>query len=232
MNFPSLSQVKLDRWDVLSIIFLVLSLLLGCYFLTVLVNPHTPLNPLPPPTNTPLPTPTPIQLEPTWTPTPTIEPTPTVTPRPTFTPIPTPTFFSLLPPTNTPRPTATPKAPFAASVTYIDSTIIHPELGCNWIGVGGSIVDSNNADITGIIVRLLGSFDGRSVDLTTVSGTAPLYGRSGFEFTLGTIPIASTRQLFVKLFDQAGLPLSENVYFNTYADCKRNLVLIRFKKVR
>ncbi len=232
MNLPPLPKIKLTLWDIFSISFLILSLCVGSYFLMVFINPHTSLNPLPPPTNTPLPTPTPILLEPTWTPTPTIEPTPTVTPRPTFTPIPTPTFFSLLPPTNTPRPTATPKAPFSATVTYIDSTIIHPELGCNWLGVGGSVTDSSGADLTGIIVRLLGSFDGRSVDQATVSGTAPLYGRSGFEFTLGSVPISSTRKLFVKLFDQAGVPLSEDIYINTYADCKRNLVLVRFKKVR
>ncbi len=232
MNLPSLPSFKLTLWDVLSLLFLFLSLCIGFYFLTVFINPYTPLNPFPPPTHTPLPSPTPIILEPTWTPTPTIEPTPTVTPRPTFTPIPTPTLFSLLPPTNTPRPTATPKAPFAATVTYIESTIIHPELGCNWLGVGGSVTDTSGADITGIIVRLLGNFDGRAVDQTTVSGTALFYGRSGFEFTLGNVPIASKSKLFVKLFDQAGVPLSENVYINTYADCKRNLVLVRFKKVR
>jgi hypothetical protein len=64
--------------------------------------------------------------------------TETPTLRPTFTLEPSPTPVSLITPTITPTPTRTPKAPFSATVTYIDSTIIRPDLGCNWQGVGGN----------------------------------------------------------------------------------------------
>ena len=88
--------------------------------------------------------------------------TATPTLLPTFTLEPSPTLFSLITPSVTPTPTKTPKAPFSATVTYIDSTIIHPEPGCNWQGVGGTIVDANNADMLRITVRLVGFYNGKS----------------------------------------------------------------------
>ena len=228
------APARLELWDMLSILVLLITACIGAYFLLVFLNPMSALNPLKPinPYAPPTSTPAPIQLEPTWTASPTIQPTVTTTPRPTFTPLPSPTFFSLLPPTKTPVPTSTPKAPFSGSVTYIASTIIHPESACNWLGVGGTVVDSNNSDVIGIVVRLVGTLNGKRVEMTQVSGVTPAYGKSGFEFFLGTVPVASKDTLFVQLLDLAGLPLSDNVYVNTANDCSKNLVLVRFKKNR
>lgn len=225
---------RLELWDMLSILFLLITLCIGLYFILIFVSPKSPLNPLPPrePIAPPTFTITPLQLEPTWTASPTIEPTITDTPRPTFTPIPSPTGFSLVPPTKTPIPTATPKAPFSGTWNPIQSTIIHPEAACNWFGVGGTVVDSNNSDVIGMVVRLVGTLDGKRIEMTQVSGVTPAYGKSGFEFFLGTQPAASNGTLYVQLLDLAGLPLSENVYIDTYTDCKKNLILIRFKKNR
>jgi hypothetical protein len=223
-------------WNILTIVTLVATACVGLYFLLVFINPSSSLNPLPPGPESILPTPTttPIQLQPTWTPSPTIEVTPSVTPRPTWTPIFTDTPFSLVPATITPTPTATPKAPFSASVNAIESSIIPhlQEAGCNWFGVGGTVDDQNNSPIIGVVVRLGGTLNGHTVEYTTVSGVSPDYGKSGFEFTLGELPTASQDSLYVILLDQAGLPLSEKVYFDTSSDCKKNLTLIRFKKVR
>jgi hypothetical protein len=135
-------------------------------------------------------------------------------------------------------PTATPKAPFAATVTYISSTIIYPDLGCNWLGIGGTIVDSNGADMIPMLIGLFGTLNGQPVPTNsiTASGAYPAYGRSGFEFNLGnilhltTLPVASNHTLYLQVLDQSGLPLSDNVYINTYNDCSKNLVLVRFKK--
>ena len=90
--------------------------------------------------------------------------------------------------------------------------------------------DASGSPIIGMVLRLVGTYDGNPVNLTTVSGVSPDYGRSGFEFTLGTVPINSTNQLYVQLLDQAGLPLADNLYINTYSDCSKNLVLVHFKK--
>lgn len=227
---------KLELWDMLSILMVLLTLCVGGYFLLIFVNPNSGLNPLPPQPGNPFAPPTltitPGQLEATWTASPTIEPTITETPRPTFTPLASPTFFSLIPPTDTPKPTSTPKAPFGATVNAIESTIIHPDDACNWLGVGGTVVDSNNAPLVFQVVRIVGTLNGKSVAMTNASGVNTEYGPSGFEFKLGTVPVSSNDSLYLQLLDQAGLPLSDNIYIDTFNDCKKNLILVRFKKNR
>jgi len=175
---------------------------------------------------------TPIQLQPTWTASPTLELTPTDTPRPTITPLPTNTSFSLVPPTKTAKPTNTPKAPFSASVTTVESTIIHPELACNWAGIGGTVVDANNSPVIGTVVVLRGTLNGSTVEQQTVSGINKEYGPSGFEFVLGSAPVASNKTLFVQLVDQQNIPLSDPVQITTSAECNKNLVMVRFKRNR
>lgn len=234
------SDFHMDLWDMLSVLVLLITFFIGAYFLLVFINPFSSLNPLPPTNPFALPTPTitEIVLAPTWTASPTIEPTITETPPPTLTLMPTATVFSLITPSSTPIPTwtpsltPTPKAPFSATVTAIDSTIIHPEAACNWLGVGGTVVDSNNSDVIGMVVRLVGTFNGKRVEMTQVSGVTPAYGKSGFEFFLGTVPVSSTGDLSIQLLDLAGLPLSGNVSIDTFNDCKKNLILVRFKKNR
>jgi len=228
-------QSSLETWDILSIAMLVLTVCAAGYFLVIFINPNSSMNILPPTgryANTPTNTPEPIKLEATWTASPTLEMTPTTTPRPTWTPIFTDTPFSLVPPTRTPKPSATPRAPFNASSQQVDSTIIHPEFACNWAGIGGTVVDTNNSDIIGTVVVLRGFLDGKTVDLTTVSGINKEYGQSGYEFVLGNTPVASNKTLYVQLIDQSGVPLSDKVEVVTSSDCSKNLVIVRFKKNR
>lgn len=221
-------------WDLLSILTLILTACLLGYFGLIYVNPNSSLNVLPPGgggfvLQPPTATITPIQLEPTWTASPTIELTPSNTPRPTFTPFLTNTPVSIFPPTRTPRPTATPKAPFSATVSQVESTLIYPDLACNWAGIGGTVVNANNSPIIGQVIVLRGTLDGKTIEQQTVSGINKPYGESGFEFVLGNAPIASTT-LYVQLVDLNGLPLSDRIAVPTSADCTKNLVLVRFKK--
>ena len=226
-------------WDILTIGVLVVTLCMAGYFSLIFVNPHSPINPLAPPAGVMVnglatATITPIQLEPTWTATPTFAPTASRTLAPTWTPFWTESPASLYTPTNTPLPSKTPKPsfPFTASVTPIDSTIIHPEAGCNWLGVGGQVLDKDNSPINAITVHLSGKLGDQNEDYLTVSGTSPQYGPAGFEFQLGTVPIESKNTLWIQVLDQSGLPLSDKIYFNTYTACDKNLTLIRFKKVK
>lgn len=226
---------KIDIWDMLSILVLLITGCLGVYFLIVYLYPTSKLNPYPPGGRNPTATATitPIQLDATWTPTLTPVVTETVTLLPTLTLAPSPTLLSLITPSITPTATKAPKRPFSATVTYIDSTIIHADSACNWQGVGGTVVDANNADITGIVIRLGGSYNGKTKNeppTVTVTGTAPAYGKSGYEFFLGTVPILSKGELTVQILDQAGLPLSDAITVDTYNDCGKNLALVRFKK--
>jgi hypothetical protein len=85
---------------------------------------------------------------------------------------------------------------------------------------------------TGITVQLVGSLNKRYVEQTSLTGTALAYGPSGYEFTLTDVPVSSIRSLSVYLLDQAGLPLSEKVTFDTFDDCAKNLILINFKQAR
>lgn len=232
-------------WNVLTVLMLVLALCAGGFFASVMMNPQTVLNPLRPPTLMPMivtftPTWTPIQLDSTWTPTVTIQPTETPTRRPTITPFPSatplvfPTATSAVKPSKTPTNTATPKPnyPFTATVTAYDSTISHPEAGCNWFGVAGQVTDLKNNPVTGLIVKLVGSVNNNYIDQTSLSGIAKIYGEGWFEFVLGDKPLDTKNALYVQLFDQAGMPLSDQIYFTTSSACNKNLTIVRFKQVK
>jgi hypothetical protein len=230
------SQSSLQVWDILSIAVLALTVCIIGYFVLIFFNPNSSLNILPPTgrfANTPTNTPAPIKLEPTWTASPTLEMTPTRTPPPTWTPIFTDTPFSLVPPTRTPKPSNTPKAPFSViSTTQVEGTLIHPEVACNWAGIGGTVVDSNNSHVIGTVVVLRGTLNGSSVDLTTVTGINKEYGPSGFEFVIGNAPVASNKTLYLQLVDLSGIPLSDKVELTTSGDCSKNLLIVRLKKNR
>jgi len=229
------AKAGLEVWDILSLVMLALAACLVLYFAAVFISPTAAYNPLPPkpkvnPFATLTPTITPLGLEPTWTPTGTPEYTATATYVPTFTLEPTSTPFSLIPATKTPTFTPKPKTDFSASFKGIDSTIIHPEFGCKWQGIGGTVTDANNTDMLRMTIRLVGFYDGKSKNELTVSSIAPAYGKSGFEFFLSNTPIASKGQLYLQLLDQNGIPKSENLYVDTYTDCAQNLTLVRFVK--
>ena len=100
--------------DLLTVLFLVLSVAAVGLFVMILSDPQTPLNPFPPNTVPP------VAILPTLTETPTATATatPTDTPTPTATFTPTQTFTPTNTPTNTPTPTAT----FTQVVSGLDAT--------------------------------------------------------------------------------------------------------------
>lgn len=225
----------MQMWDLLSILMLILTACVAAYFVYIFITPDSPFNILPPGgrgPQAPTATVTPIQLQSTWTPSPTLELTPSDTPHPTFTPFFTSTPFSLVPPTRTVRPSPTQRAPFTASTAQVESTIIHPDLACNWAGIGGTVVDSNNSPVIGTVVVLRGTLNGSTVEQQTVSGINKEYGPSGFEFVLGNAPVASEGTLVVQLVDQQNIPLSDPVEITTSAECDENLVMVRFRRNR
>ena len=230
--------------NLLTVIMLLGIAIFSCIFIIIYINPYSPLNPFPPPLEqeyavigTPIPTATSyIALPPTWTPTSTIPPTLTYTPLPSDTPVPTDTPMAS--PTRTETPTATlPEGGYlyelqAGSPVAI-ANIYYPELGCNWMGVGGQVVDMSNAPVTGIIIRLGGELGGHTLPImTSLTGVAPNYGQAGYEFKLADYPIASHNTVWIQLLDQAGYPYSEKVYFSTYDDCNKNQIIINFKQAR
>ncbi len=226
-------------WNVLTTLVILSTLCLIGYFLVLFSNPQVVVNPYPPPTMPvlallPSSTATQPSLPPTWTPT----PRPTQTTRPTQTP---------QPPESTPISTATlAQAPTLEDIEDGDfpydiqgepaamaNTVFHPDDSCDWQGVAGTVVDLQGKPVVGVLVRLTGYYDGRTIDMTTLTGGASAwYGESGYEFILGFKPLDSSDVLAVQLIDQAMMPISNRIIFNTFTDCDKNLILINFKQVR
>lgn len=236
-----------NRSDIVWISLTVLTLIcLVCMVgatLIIFTDPYSVLNPFPPPTLPPLlqlPTETPTDvvyvLPSTWTATHTIEPSGTPVPSETSTLPPTPTPITI-----TPSPTLGQTPPSGGYPFQIRQgnpkaipNIYHPEMGCNWMGVGGQVIDLSNAPVIGLIIKLGGRLSNKSFpeDIISLTGLALSYGRSGYEFTLADRPIASKGQVWVQLISQAGNPLSERVVFDTYDSCEQNLIIIDFVQVR
>jgi len=228
-------------WNVLTILILVTFLCVVSYLALIFFNPNSSLNPFPPPTLNPA----------------NATATITVTPRFTLVPSWTPTnvFIQI---TDTPSPTQTPiatngvvenptsAAPVVTGITgvfafelqtgspsAITGTEFHPDAGCNWSGVAGQATSLNGEAVRGLFVQLGGSMPGEAgMDNLVMTGLAPHYGPGGFEFTLADKPVASNGTLWIQLLDQQNLPLSDRIYFNTFDDCQKNLIIIFFTQVR
>ena len=241
---PKRRSISSLVWNVLTVIVLLMVLGVVGVFGVLFFNPQVGFNPFPPPTlpavlDFPTITPTLRELlPPTWTPPPTQVPTDTPPPRPTATFPPTPTFFSLNPTlAGTGEATSTPSMPFVVQgrVAQAIPNIAYPDLECNWMGVAGRVFDLRGSPVTGQQVQLGGVLPGVSNIGNfniTLTGLAPQYGPGYYEFKLADKPIASDGTLWLQLLDQAGLPMSDKVYFSTYDDCEKNLILINFEQVR
>jgi hypothetical protein len=231
-------------WNMLTGVMVVMSLCACGFFVSILQNKYSPLNPFPPNTLVPGPptaTMTPLGFDPTWTPTLTTAPTETATRRPTFTPVATFTPFKITTPTNTFTPTITVVAsrtprptgvPYAVTVSWDESLKWRPDTSCASMYVAGKALDAKSNPMTGLQVKLGGGVPGKTFvpALTTLTGISPIYGPSGFEFDLRVAPVASSKGLWVQLFDQSGAPLSEQFQLKTYTDCKKNLILVNFQQ--
>ncbi|MEW6717810.1 MAG: hypothetical protein AB1345_09930 [Chloroflexota bacterium] len=244
-------------WNILTGLVMLAILCVGVVFLTLYLNPYGSLNPFPPPTmpatiSFPTATPTPRQLPtPLRTSTPTqpqpTQPSPTITLTPTsLLPTNTPLLPTLVSPTITPTvgQTATLTTPVAmpfiiqpGSPVEIPSITFHPDRGCNYLGVAGQAFDLSGGKVLGLVVKITGMLGGNSVELISLTGTTALPPGAysppdGYEITLGETPIASENTLYIQLLDAAGLPLSDQIYFKTYNDCQKNLILINFRQVQ
>ena len=119
------------------------------------------------------------------------------------------------------------------SPSSIAASTFHPDAGCDWSAVAGQATSLNGEPVRGLFVQLGGSMPGvESVDNLTMTGLAPEYGAGGFEVTVSNSLVATSNTLWIQLLDQQNLPLSERIYFDTYADCQKNLIIIYFQQVR
>jgi hypothetical protein len=227
-------------WNLLTMLVWLGMASMVVIFLSIYNNPTTPLNPFSPapptlvsvirlPTETLSPQPV---IQRTASSTPTLPPSATpVTPTATRTSLPTATD------TPTPGPSPTPTIdslyPFILrNEPFVIAGDAMPDHDTCKLWVAGQSYDLQNAPMVGITVMLGGYLDGKTLYQLSLTGTALQFGQAGYEFIIADRPVASKGSVWVQLFDQALIPLSSRVYFDTYEDCEHNLLLINFKQVR
>ena len=151
---------------------------------------------------------------------------------------------SVTPPTETatPSPESSPTlpaegpTPTATALPYVlqpgapayGINFAHPELGCNWTGVAGQVLDILGSPVEGMLVEVQGTIGEEDLQVLSLTGSAPPYGPGGFEIVLGSRPLASDDSLAIQVFDISGERKSELIAFDTYDDCERSLILINF----
>jgi hypothetical protein len=86
--------------------------------------------------------------------------------------------------------------------------------------------------MVGVTIMMGGYFNGRTVNQLSLTGTALQYGQAGYEFLLAEAPVNSRGQIWVQLYDQSLVPLSDRIYVDTFEDCERNMVLVNFRKIK
>ncbi len=234
-------------FDVITVIFLLMTVAVIAFVLLLIVYPHSPLNPLPQPTLVPLII-APTDL-PTFTPTNTFTPgPPTATGTATNTATATHTGTATASPTTSntpvlggPRATATAattrsaaksatplftQAAFQFTVKSIDYQANHTSDGCKWSSIAGTVSDLNGAPLKGVAVNVVGG--GGTIDETHYSGQEVRFGVSGFEVFLGTQPRADSYT--VQLIGKTGAPLSDAIAVQTHTSCKENVAIVNFQQ--
>lgn len=199
-------------WNCATLFFFLAALVLGVFFLVLFLNPKSEFNPLPPAS----------QVESTSVPV----ATEVVSPQPTETPTSTPDI-----------PTATPTEDQPGgffgiqngSPAALDSTVFHPEAGCEFMGVAGQAFDLNGAPITGLQVHISGSLGDQPMDKLAVTGAATQFGAGAYyEIQLADRPVASVNTLQIALLDGNGAPVSNLYTFSTTDSCQANLIFVNF----
>jgi hypothetical protein len=115
------------------------------------------------------------------------------------------------------------------SPTWVEN-FIHPEAGCNWMGVGGQVFDLQGNAISNLVVKLTGTFNGETVELIALTGGAVNLGPGGYEFKLSDHPVASAETLWMNVFDKDGNAISDPEAISTYDSCEQNFVIVNFSE--
>jgi hypothetical protein len=215
-------------YNLVSIFFLLATVVVCGLTVLLIQNPTLPFNPFPPATLAP--TPTLFDLDVMAQSLSTIVP-----PAATSTEIPaSPTPLRRV--TSTPAATATGGAALAMTglpsefpfmlqddaVTYTQ----HPE-GCTGSWIIGQLFDMNGNPFPGTIYI---SVRGENFEQLVFSGTAPQWGESAYEVELNSTPVEAEFEL--RLLAATGIPLSEPIIVRTLSSCEGNVAVANFIQVR
>ena len=180
-----------------------------------------------PPTNTP----EPVQDTPTPVPINTLRPTLTPSPSATFPP-PTPTKTPTPTPTDTPTPGPSPTVTSTRSAFPFTKDDVSPQYlqnfanaaGCNWMGIGGTVLDLNGSPVPNdeFQVHIWDS----GIDSRVPVGGAPAYGPSGYEQFLFDAPRIQENNVQLETIN--GTAVSQVYRVQTRASCNQNLIIMDF----
>lgn len=154
---------------------------------------------------------------------------PTATEAPTL----TTTFVPSQTPTKVPSvtPTAFPYTVQAGTPVYT-TNFGYPDAGCNWLGVGGQVFDENGSPVINLVVWVRGSIENTPFEAIVLSGTAEgdKYGPGGYEAIIHNAVLETSGIFSIQILDLNGNILTDQVFFDTYAQCDQNLILINFTR--
>mgnify|MGYP005855404083 CR=1 FL=1 len=141
---------------------------------------------------------------------------------------PTPALTATAPITSTPAS----KFPFAVQEgTPLGMTnFVRPDLGCNYLGIGGQVFDKKGIPINNLIVEVQGTLGSSEVLQLALTGAVKGLGPGGFEIKIFDRPLKSNGQLRIQLFDLSGFPLTDQLTFETFSECEKNFILINFNQ--
>jgi len=106
-----------------------------------------------------------------------------------------------------------------------------PVQGCFWLGVAGQVFDRSGSPLEKYVIVIEGMLKGAPVEGIGLTGTTDAYGVNSYQVVLAYQPANSAQTLSIVLYDLNGVQLTNRYYFNTYADCTRNLIRIDFEQV-
>lgn len=106
---------------------------------------------------------------------------------------------------------------------------LEPDKGCAWAGVGGQVFDRSGAPVTGMMVRLTGTWQGTPLSKYAVTNSSQGFGPGGYDIYLGSQPQAA-RSLTLQVVDTAGKPRSVPVPLATVGDCTGNLLVVNLRE--
>lgn len=248
---PAHKSGGLNCLDVMTVLFLLASVVIISATVLIINDPEAPFNPFPKATLPKLvefPTAGPTST-PSSTPTMTVTPLPP-TPFPTFTP--TSTFTPTASPTITPTlviPGAaattdpslpadaqpglnlvTPTEEITSAFPFITRDVRYEanlnSQGCQWVSIAGNVTGISGEPLTDLAIEVIG--DGYQKIL--FSGSAQQFGLSGFEFPVGTTP--RRLQFSVQLLNSTGVPISDFIFVTTGETCSDNVAIVEFVQTR
>ncbi|HEC62478.1 MAG TPA: hypothetical protein ENI27_09555 [bacterium] len=98
------------------------------------------------------------------------------------------------------------------------------------MGIGGQVFNIDDEPVIGLVVEVGGMLEDNDVVFLNLTGSSPKLGPGGFVITLADHVTASQGTLWLQMFDLSGTSQSSKLYFDTYEDCDRNLILINFQE--